>query len=111
MIQNAYIGLGSNIGYRAGYLLLAVRGMLEAGLDVIRLSNIYETQPVENENQPSFLNMVAELRGSNSGLPKWLSLPGTFNPAKITPPCSHRTFSRNGAYLASSLCRVSVNWR
>jgi 2-amino-4-hydroxy-6-hydroxymethyldihydropteridine diphosphokinase len=64
MIQNAYVGLGSNLGNRAGYLLLAVRGMLDAGLDVIRLSNIYETEPVEYENQPRFLNMVAELRGS-----------------------------------------------
>ena len=64
MIQNAYIGLGSNLGDRAGYLLLAVRGMLDAGLDVIRLSSIYETEPVEYEQQPTFLNMVAELRGS-----------------------------------------------
>ena len=64
MIQNAYVGLGSNLGDRAGYLLLAVRAMLDAGLDVIRLSSIYETEPVEYENQPAFLNMVAELRGS-----------------------------------------------
>src|SRR5262245_19814466 len=64
MIQNAYVGMGSNLGDRAGYLLLAVRGMLDAGLDVIRLSSIYETAPVEYENQPPFLNMVAELRGS-----------------------------------------------
>ena len=64
MIQNAYVGLGSNLGDRAGYLLLAVRGMLGAGLDVIRLSSIYETEPVEYEDQPHFLNMVAELRGS-----------------------------------------------
>jgi len=64
MIQNAYVGLGSNLGDRAGYLLLAVRGMLDAGLDVIRLSSIYETEPVEYEDQPPFLNMVAELRGS-----------------------------------------------
>ena len=64
MIQNVYVGLGSNLGHRAGYLLLAVRGMLDAGLDVIRLSSIYETEPVEYENQPPFLNMVAELRGS-----------------------------------------------
>ena len=63
-IQNAYVGLGSNLGDRAGYLLLAVRGMLDAGLEVIRLSSIYETQPVENENQPRFLNMVAEIRGA-----------------------------------------------
>ena len=64
MIQNAYVGLGSNLGDRAGYLLLGVREMLEAGLDVIRLSSIYETEAVEYENQPAFLNMVAELRGS-----------------------------------------------
>src|SRR5918993_462502 len=70
MIQNAYVGLGSNLGDRAGYLLLAVRGMLDAGLDVIRLSSIYETEPVEYENQPAFLNMVAELRGSTVSLPE-----------------------------------------
>ena len=63
MIQNAYVGLGSNLGDRAGHLLLAVRGMLDAGLDVIRLSSIYETDPVGNEDQPAFLNLVAELRG------------------------------------------------
>ncbi len=70
MIQNAYVGLGSNLGDRAGYLLLAVRGMLDAGLDVIRLSSIYETEPVEYEEQPAFLNMVAELRGSTLPTPE-----------------------------------------
>lgn len=64
MLQNAYVSLGSNLGDRAGYLLKAVRGMLNAGLDVIRLSSIYETQPVEYIDQPNFLNMVAELRGA-----------------------------------------------
>ena len=70
MIQNAYVGLGSNLGDRAGYLLLAVRGMLDAGLDVIRLSSIYETEAVEFEEQPAFLNMVAELRGSTLPSPE-----------------------------------------
>ena len=69
MIQNAYVGMGSNLGDRAGYLLLAVRGMLDAGLDVIRLSSIYETAPVGFEAQPPFLNMVAELRGSTLPAP------------------------------------------
>ncbi len=58
----AYVGLGSNLGDRAGNLLLAVRGMLEAGFIVTRLSSIYETEPVEVRDQPAFLNMVAELR-------------------------------------------------
>ena len=70
MIQNAYVGLGSNLGDRAGYLLLGVRGMLDAGFDVIRLSSIYETEPVEYEKQPAFLNMVAELRGSTLPSPE-----------------------------------------
>ena len=69
IIQNAYVGLGSNLGNRAAYLLLAVRGMLDAGLDVIRLSSIYETQPVDQEDQPPFLNMVPELRGSTLPAP------------------------------------------
>jgi 2-amino-4-hydroxy-6-hydroxymethyldihydropteridine diphosphokinase len=58
----AYVGLGSNLGDRAGNLLLAVRGMLEAGFIVTRLSSIYETEPVDVSDQPAFLNMVAELR-------------------------------------------------
>ncbi len=58
----AYVGLGSNIGDRAGNLVLAIRGMLEAGLEVSRLSNVYETEPVETFEQPNFLNMVVELR-------------------------------------------------
>lgn len=59
----AYVSLGSNLGDRAGYLLLAVRGMMNAGLNVKRLSSIYETEPVDVRDQPLFLNMVAELGG------------------------------------------------
>ena len=70
MIQNAYVGMGSNLGNRAACLLLAVRGMLDSGLDVIRLSHVYETEAVENENQPAFLNMVAEVRGSTLPSPE-----------------------------------------
>lgn len=60
---NAYIGLGSNLGDRAGNLLLGIRGMIDAGLEVSRLSQIYETEPVETFPQPAFLNLVAELKG------------------------------------------------
>ncbi|MFL6229058.1 MAG: 2-amino-4-hydroxy-6-hydroxymethyldihydropteridine diphosphokinase [Pyrinomonadaceae bacterium] len=59
---HAYIGLGSNLGDRAGHLLLAVRGMLDAGLAVTRLSSVYETEPVEvADAQPPYLNMVAQV--------------------------------------------------
>ena len=63
LIQHAYISLGSNLGDRAGNLLLGVRGMMDAGLEVLRLSRVYETEPVETIAQPLFLNQVAELRG------------------------------------------------
>jgi 2-amino-4-hydroxy-6-hydroxymethyldihydropteridine diphosphokinase len=58
----AYVGMGSNLGDRAGNLLLGVRGMAGAGLAVARLSSVYETEPDGVvEEQPPFLNMVAEL--------------------------------------------------
>ena len=56
----AYIGLGSNLGDRAGNLLLAVRCLMEASFSVEKLSCIYETEPVGMEGGP-FLNMVAEV--------------------------------------------------
>src|SRR3989442_6487774 len=59
--SKAYVALGSNLGDRAGNLLLAARGMMEAALVVTRVSSIYETQPVSEVEQAPFLNMVAEL--------------------------------------------------
>jgi 2-amino-4-hydroxy-6-hydroxymethyldihydropteridine diphosphokinase len=71
-LNHAYISLGSNLGDRAGYLLLAVRGMLDSGLCVRRLSRIYETSPLGNIDQPHFLNMIAELDGSSLPKPEQL---------------------------------------
>src|SRR5205809_7150649 len=59
--SKAYVALGSNLGDRAGNLLLAVRGMMEAVMSVTRVSSIYETEPVSEVEQPPFLNMVVEL--------------------------------------------------
>ena len=57
----AFVGLGSNLGDRAGNLLLAVRGLLEAGFFVHKLSAIYETEPVGVVGHDNYLNMVAEI--------------------------------------------------
>jgi 2-amino-4-hydroxy-6-hydroxymethyldihydropteridine diphosphokinase len=70
--NNIYVGLGANVGDRAGNLLLATSGMLEAGLEVTRLSAIYETEPVATESQRTFLNMVAELNGETAATPEQL---------------------------------------
>src|SRR5690606_31391675 len=52
----SYISLGSNLGDRAGNLLLAVRGLIEADLVVRRLSTIYETDPLDMDTDLKFLN-------------------------------------------------------
>lgn len=57
----AYVSIGSNLGDRAGNLLLAVRGMMEASLCITRVSSIYETEPISETPQPPFLNMVVEV--------------------------------------------------
>jgi len=63
--SKAYVSLGSNLGDRAGYLLLALRGIIDAGMPVICLSSVYETEPVGEVEQPKFLNMVAEISVEN----------------------------------------------
>lgn len=61
----AYIGLGSNLGDRAGNLLLAVRALMEASFVICKLSAVYETEPIDIESDVNFLNMVAEIRVTN----------------------------------------------
>jgi 2-amino-4-hydroxy-6-hydroxymethyldihydropteridine diphosphokinase len=60
-VAKAYVALGSNLGDRAGNLLLAVRGMMEAAMCICRISSIYETEPISDVAQPPFLNMVVEI--------------------------------------------------
>ncbi|TNJ62517.1 2-amino-4-hydroxy-6-hydroxymethyldihydropteridine diphosphokinase [Paenibacillus hemerocallicola] len=58
--KEAYIGLGSNLGDRETYLQDAIRELgLHPLVDVVRVSDIYETEPVGYADQGRFLNMVA----------------------------------------------------
>lgn len=61
----AYVGLGSNLGDRAGNLLMAVRGLMEASFIVHKLSAVYETEPIGIDTDKKFLNMVAEIHVTN----------------------------------------------
>ncbi|MGZ1849817.1 2-amino-4-hydroxy-6-hydroxymethyldihydropteridine diphosphokinase [Staphylococcus argenteus] len=57
MIQ-AYLGLGSNIGDRENQLNEAIKMLNEYdGIDVLKVSSIYETAPVGYTEQPNFLNL------------------------------------------------------
>ena len=57
-----YLGLGSNLGNREGYLVGALRGLAgDPRLYVRRVSCVYATAPVGGVEQPPFLNAVAEV--------------------------------------------------
>ena len=61
-MMRVFLGLGSNMGAKHKNLALGyelING-LSAG-DVINSSSIYETPPLYNSQQPSFLNMVIEI--------------------------------------------------
>ncbi len=62
-MASAYIGLGSNLGDREGYLRSALAGLAaEPGIEVGAVSAISETDPVGFLDQPPFLNAVARLQ-------------------------------------------------
>jgi len=61
MLQTAFLSLGSNLGDRAMNLHTALTGLRTYG-ELVTVSSFYETDPVENTDQPMFINCVAELR-------------------------------------------------
>lgn len=59
-LKEAYVALGTNLGNREAFLREAIRRMAEVqGLQIIRISGVYETDPVGYTDQPAFLNMAA----------------------------------------------------
>lgn len=59
----AYLGLGANLGDRAGALQRAVNGLAAtADVEVVAVSRVYATEPVGGpDRQPEFLNAVVAL--------------------------------------------------
>lgn len=58
-----YLGLGSNVGDRAGHLRAAIELLGERGVEVEAVSSAYETAPVgEVLDQPDFLNAAIRIR-------------------------------------------------
>jgi len=57
-----YVGLGSNLGDRRGWLRRAIDKLQCAhGIAVIQRSAVYESEPVGYSDQPRFLNQVIEI--------------------------------------------------
>ena len=53
------LALGSNLGDRKNYLSQALEKLQES-FSLIHQSRVYESIPIEYENQPDFLNQVVE---------------------------------------------------
>ena len=60
MHKIVYLSLGSNVGDRAANLNMAVERLRSLG-EVVVVSSFYETEPVEFEAQPWFLNCAVQL--------------------------------------------------
>jgi len=61
-MPSVYLGIGSNIGDRLGYLKKAVEKIKKSdGIKLIRCSSIYETEPWGFKEQKSFLNCAVQV--------------------------------------------------
>jgi 2-amino-4-hydroxy-6-hydroxymethyldihydropteridine diphosphokinase len=58
--KEIYLSLGSNVGNRGENLARAIALLGERGVRVLRVSAIYETEPVDYLDQAWFLNCVVE---------------------------------------------------
>jgi 2-amino-4-hydroxy-6-hydroxymethyldihydropteridine diphosphokinase len=59
-MPTVYLSIGSNVGDRDSNLSAAIAALPPAGIQVNRISSIYETEPVDFLDQPWFLNCVVE---------------------------------------------------
>ena len=59
--KTVYLSLGSNLGDRQANLRTAIGRLLELG-DVVEVSSLHETEPVEVTDQPWFLNCAVAVR-------------------------------------------------
>ncbi len=61
-MKRAFLSLGSNRGERRKLLAKALDNLGEAGVQVLRVSSCYKTEPVDFQPQSWFVNCVAEVQ-------------------------------------------------
>ena len=57
-----FLSLGSNLGDREKNLTLALSLLEKEGVEILKMSSLYETQPVDFPAQPLFYNQLVEVR-------------------------------------------------
>lgn len=71
--MRCFLSLGSNLKNREKNLARALFLLEKEGVEVLNISSIYETQPVDFPSQPWFYNQVVEIK-ANINLMAFLSL-------------------------------------
>ncbi len=62
-VTSAYVGIGSNVGDRVDFCRRAVELLASTeGIEIDRVSSIYETSPIGGPPQRSFINCVVRVR-------------------------------------------------
>ncbi len=59
-MPTVFLSLGSNIGDRKDNLHAAIAELAPAGIEIKKVSSLYETEPVDYLDQPWFLNCALE---------------------------------------------------
>ena len=59
--MNIYLSLGSNLGDRYEHIQDAKQGLKASKIEIIKESQIYETEPWGEKDQPQFLNQCIEV--------------------------------------------------
>lgn len=62
MMNTAYLSLGSNVGRRADNLKKALKLLKECGINILLISDIFETQAVSKIKQKDFLNLCIKIQ-------------------------------------------------
>ncbi len=68
-LGGAVIAFGSNMGDRVANIEAALTRMKTHGLNVIKVSSLYETRPMYYDDQDAFLNGVCQVETSLEPLP------------------------------------------
>lgn len=68
-MNRAYLGLGTNMGHREGYLRQACKTLQQHGnINILKISKVYETKAWGYTEQEDFLNICMEIETSLSSI-------------------------------------------
>jgi len=65
-MSTVYLGLGSNLGDRLGFIHRSIEELENSGVKVLKLSTIIETDPVGGPAQGKYLNAVLKASTTHS---------------------------------------------